>query len=229
MKKLHRFLLQERPNGNKVVVTDVGAVHLINNVLKLAIGERCILFSSGSGDYVCRITELTKKSISLDIESINEKLVISKHITACISITKRDNFELVVQKLTEIGVQKIVPIISDRTIKQSLRLDRLQKISDEALEQCGGSTVVQICEPISLKESLEANKDASQCYFDIEGESNVEPKNIASVFYIGPEGGWSDADKILFKSHSTKAYKLGSTILRTETAAIVAAYTLLSK
>lgn len=227
MKKLHRFLLQEEPNGNPVLLTNTEIVHLIKNVLRLVVGEYCVLFADDSDDYICKITDITKKSVSLNVEQRKEKVSIPKKITACISITKRDNFELVIQKLTELGAQKIVPIISDRTIKQSIREDRLQKISDEALEQCGGSTRVSISAPISLKQALEANQNKTQLYFDIEGESNIETKNTDYAFYVGPEGGWSDDDKELFKKYNVKSYKLGNTVLRAETAAIVAAYKLI--
>ncbi|MEK7227845.1 MAG: RsmE family RNA methyltransferase [Patescibacteria group bacterium] len=227
MKKLHRFLLKETPSGDSISITDTEIVHLMSHVLKLNAGEICVLFASGSDDYECKITEISKKTVSLSVVGKNKKQIVPKNITACISITKRDNFELVVQKLTELGVQNIVPILSDRTIKQSLRLDRLQKISDEALELSGGSDRVNITLPLSLKEALEVHKSKEQYYFDIDGESYKKTEVSDLVFYIGPEGGWSDSDKEIFNKYNAKSCKLGNTVLRAETAAIVAAYTLI--
>ncbi len=229
MKKIHRFLLKEEPRGELVSVTDTEIIHIIKDVLKLKTSEECILFADRSDDYVCKIIEITKKEISLSVVDKDKKILTPKTVTACLSITKRDSFELTVQKLTELGVQKIVPILSDRTVKQALRIDRLQKISDEALEQSGGSTRVAIEEPKPLQAVLELYKGKEQYHFDIEGENNPQPQNTDIVFYIGPEGGWSDADKELFKEYSVKSCKLTDTILRAETAAIVAAYSLLSK
>ncbi len=227
MKKIHRFLVTQPPFGPSIIIEDTDLVHLIKNVLKLNVGEKCIVFSDGGSDYLSTIEVIEKKSITLNIESIIPKKNIPKKITACISITKRDNFELVVQKLTEIGIKTIVPIISEHTIKQSIRIDRLQKISDEALEQSGGSSRVNISEPETLLISLEKRKDLSQYYFDMGGGklSSVSEKEL--VFYIGPEGGWSEEDNTLFKEHGVKTCSLGETVLRAETAAIIASYKLI--
>lgn len=227
MKKIHRFLITKPINDSSITIDDAEIVHLIKDVLKLSVGESCILFSDGTDDYLCKIENISKKSITLKVDSTIAKKNIPKNITACISITKRNNFELVAQKLTELGVRTIIPIISEHTIKQALRIDRLQKISDEALEQSGGSFRVHIHEPESLEESLIKRRGAYQCYFDMDGERFANPNETDLSFYIGPEGGWSDAEKNLFKQYGTKVYALGETTLRAETATIVAGYKLL--
>lgn len=227
MKKIHRFLVTEIPNGPSITIEGKDLVHLIKNVLKLSVGETCIVFADGSDDYISSIKSIEKDSIVLTVQSISPKKNIPKKITACVSITKRDSFELIVQKLTELGIQNIVPIISDRTVKQALRIDRLQKISDEALEQSGGSKRVIISEPESLEKSLSSRKNISKCYFDIEGGIYKKMTDIESAFYIGPEGGWSEEDKKMFEEYSVNSYKLGETVLRAETAAIVCGYKLL--
>lgn len=228
MKKIHRFLLKEIPSGKSINIDNAEIVHLIKNVLKLNIGEECIVFSDGGDDRLCSIKSIEKKSVQLEVNSIIPKKVATKKVTACISITKRDNFELVVQKLTELGVKTIIPIISDRTIKQALRSDRLQKISDEALEQSGGSDRVHITETETLEASLMQRKVLCSCYFDIEGQKySALPSDNELVFYIGPEGGWSDEDKSLFSKYKVPALTLGDTVLRAETAAIVCGYKLL--
>lgn len=227
MKKIHRFLISEAPKGDSFALADKEIVHLANNVLKFKSGENCIVFADGGDDYLCTILKIDNKSISLKIESQIKNKVLKKKLIACISITKRDSFEMIVQKLTELGVSTIVPVISERTIKQSLRIDRLQKISDEALEQSGGSKRVLINEPLSLKNALEKFKNIKQYYFDMEGEKLSEQNFDTAVFYIGPEGGWSDEEKLLFKQNKIKSYKLGNKVLRAETATIVGAYNLL--
>ncbi len=190
-------------------------------------GEECIVFANGSDDHVAKIIRIEKNKLDMEILSVIAKKDIPKNITACVSITKRDSFEIIIQKLTEIGVQTIIPIISNRTIKQALRIDRLQKISNEALEQSGGSTVVTIAEPEDLESALRTKADQLQCFFDMDGEKLQEISDKDIAFYIGPEGGWSDTDKDLFKKYNLKNYTLGETVLRAETAAIVAGYKLL--
>lgn len=215
------------PTSDSFELDDKELVHLMKNVLKLSVGESCIVFCDNSDDYLCLIKDINKTAILLQRQSTVPKKAIPKNIIACISITKRDSFEIVVQKLTEIGIQEIVPIISDRTIKQSLRIDRLQKISDEALEQSGGAKVVKISKPETLEKVLELHKNLAQCYFDIEGKENIENSNNDMVFYVGPEGGWSGQDKDLFSKYKVPAYTLGTTTLRAETASIVCGYKLL--
>ncbi|MCC7436724.1 16S rRNA (uracil(1498)-N(3))-methyltransferase [Candidatus Nomurabacteria bacterium] len=227
MKKIHRFLTTENLSDHNNSIKDKDLVHIIKNVLKFDVGEICIFFFDGSEDYLSEITEIKKDSVSFRTISKIPKKNIPKNITACISITKRDTFEIVVQKLTEIGVNKIIPILSGRTVKQALKIDRLQKISEEALEQSGGSNVVNILDPISLEECLNQTKDMSCIYFDIEGEKYQKQDLKELAFYIGPEGGWNDEDKALFSKYNVKSYKLGETVLRAETASIVCGYKLL--
>lgn len=227
MKKIHRFLVREALNDKTLELADRELIHLIKNVLKMEPGEECIVFCDNSDDYLTKIVSIEKNSLKLEVASVIPKKVIPKNITACISITKRDSFEITVQKLTELGVQNIIPILSDRTIKQALRIDRLQKISNEALEQSGGSKIVNITEPQSLEKVLEKMKDKTQCFFDMDGTKLTNNDEGDMAFYIGPEGGWSENDKKLFEKYNLKKYKLGETVLRAETAAIVGGYKIL--
>lgn len=227
MKKIHRFLVQENLDKTNIVIENVDLVHILRNVLKFEVGESCILFSDSSDDYLSEITQIEKNNISFKLISKIPKKNVPHNITACISISKRNTFELVVQKLTEIGVYRIIPVISDRTIKNSINLERLQKISNEALEQSGGSKVVQISEPVSLKESLEVTKDLKCIYFDIEGSVYNKGTENVECFYIGPEGGWSEEDKSMFADYQINSYKLGDMVMRTETASIVCGFKLI--
>ncbi len=227
-KKIHRFLVETLPDTEAFTISDTAIVHQIVNVLHISVGEQCIFFTSGSDDNVCEIVATTKNSIEVHV--INTIPAIptpnNRTIIAAIGIPKGDTFELMVQKLTEIGVHTIVPIISSRTVKQSVRLERLQVISDEALEQCGGSTRVTIHEPMTLQSCLDTFKQRS-IVFHAEATilGSAKPQETL-VYYIGPEGGWSDEDESLFASHKTEEWSLGPRVLRTETAAIIAAYML---
>jgi len=226
MKKIHRFLLSTVPGKTETVISDSELVHLIHTVLKLSVGEQCIVFNDGGADHLSTITSSTKQTIHLHTDSIVPQQNISKKCIACISITKRDTFEIIVQKLTELGVHTIIPLLSDRTIKQSLNLVRLQKISDEALEQSGGSSRVRISEPQTLEKVVKEHTHLPQYCFDKDG--TMAPRTTATefVYYIGPEGGWSDMEKTLFTTYGLKTCSLGTRTLRAETAAIVATYSL---
>lgn len=227
MKKQHRFLINKLPATEHFSVSEKELVHLIKNVLKLSVGETCRLFCAGSDDVLVTITNIEKEAIAFKTLSTEPKVQIPCIVSAALCITKRDTFELTVQKLTELGVKTIIPIISDRTIKQSIRIERLQKISDEAVEQSGHSQKVFIGEPQTLEATLTENSTIDSFYFDTDTKEGLPSKNKVVCFYIGPEGGWSDREKELFKAHNVSPATLGDTVLRAETAAIVAAYTLI--
>lgn len=226
MKKLHRFFLSSIPDSESFEITDTDLVHQLATVLRYEVGETFIVFSEGNDDVVVHIESISKKSVSVTKVETIPGIKIDKKVIAAVSIIKRDLFELVVQKLTELGVREIIPIISDRTIKQTIRLDRLQMISKEATEQSGQHTLVKIHEPMKLEQALAQFQFPSVVFDPREPETAMETSDTV-VMYIGPEGGWSDEDIEVFKQHGAHFQKLGSTILRTETAAIVGAYSLL--
>src|SRR5438128_188248 len=114
MRKVHRFLVSNIPSPKTFTIEDNEVLHLIRNVLKLNIGESCIVFSDGGDDYLSKIISFEKKSITLSVQSVIAKKITPKNVTACISIIKKDNFEFVVEKLTELGIKEVIPIITDR-------------------------------------------------------------------------------------------------------------------
>jgi 16S rRNA (uracil1498-N3)-methyltransferase len=224
-KKIHRFLVQSIPTEDTFSISDERVVHQAQAVLRLEPKEEIIVFTHEGDDVVCTIASIDKKSITLHknrtvpVSNTNRKLI------AAVSIIKGDRFELVVQKLTEIGVSVIVPIKSTRTVKQSVRLDRLQTISDEALEQCGGTRRVAISEPLELKECTLKFPFPSVVF--AQDGTEMQPLTETTVMYVGPEGGWSEDDERVFKEIQAHRASLGNRILRTETAAIIGAYTIL--
>lgn len=230
MKKQHRFLLSTIPETSPYVFSDAALVHQLSSVLKLTPGETFRVFTPQNNDVLVEITAITKKEVIAIQKEIIPAITIPRKITACIAIPKRDSIELVVQKLTELGVSTIVPVLSHRTVKQGLRLDRLQKISDEALEQSGHAQRMVITEPITLEQALNTYTNTLSLYCETYlGEQTTYNKEASMVVYIGPEGGWTDEEKKLFAAYTVHPLSLGTTILRAETAAIVAAAYLLWK
>ncbi len=223
MKKIHRFLVNTIPQGETITYTDSALVHQITSVLRIDNGETIALFTNGGDDYHYTLTASEKKAITLTYQNTIAAIHSQKCITAVIAIPKGDTFELITQKLTEIGVSTIVPLRSDRTIKQSVRIDRLRAISDEALEQCGGSDQVIITEPLAFDEAVQ-RYHTNAVYFDTVTTQTVAHTN-KTTFYIGPEGGWSDRERALFQTYNIAPGTLGARTLRAETAAIVAAST----
>jgi 16S rRNA (uracil1498-N3)-methyltransferase len=133
----------------------------------------------------------------------------------------------VVQKATECGVKKIVPLISARTVKTGLKKERLEKIIKEASEQSGRGMLPALMETMSFSEALEQAKDNEQnFFFDASGSSFADQvlNNNSVGIFVGPEGGWTSDEINLAKEKGCLLASLGQLILRGETAAIIASY-----
>jgi len=248
MAKIHRFIDNFNLSNSEIEITGEIA-HQIAKVLKLEINEQVELCDGKGKNVLGKIKSLNKNSVIVDAEktwtSENES---TRSVTLFCAVLKKENFELVVQKTTETGVNKIIPIITTRTVKTGLNMERLQKIAKEASEQSGRSFIPEILEPISFEQSLEMVKD-NDCniFFDMGGElvfekhctgrraehnnssadeyvcfsnTNSPPINI----FIGPEGGWTEEENKKAKDAGFKIASLGQLILRGETAAIIATY-----
>ncbi|HNW71631.1 MAG TPA: RsmE family RNA methyltransferase [Candidatus Paceibacterota bacterium] len=223
--KIHRFIDNFDLTKPELEIFGDIASQIIK-VLKLEAGEK-IELSNGKGvSVMAEINRVGKNSVLVKI--LDKKILQTLEIEATLfcAILKKENFELVVQKATECGVSKIVPIITDRTIKTGLRLDRLEKIAKEASEQSGRNIIPEILEPINFDQALEMTKNDFNILFNADGEKYsciLENKSKRNI-WIGPEGGWTPEEIKLAKSFNFKIASLGTLTLRGETAAIIATY-----
>ncbi len=235
MKKIHRFIIEYTIIDQLITIKNIELLHQWNSVLRFKPGEQIILAnpspSSKNNEALCIIKSLNKKEAILKI--IEEKENIAepkKKVTLYIAILKNENFELVVQKVSEIGVSEIVPMITDNTVKTGLKYTRLNKIAREAAELSGRSIVPIIQEAISFAEAIKKSTDAKQrIIFDISGKAISPPtppleSRGGIAIFIGPEGGWSGNEIALANENNFTISSLGPLTLRAETAAIVASY-----
>jgi 16S rRNA (uracil1498-N3)-methyltransferase len=223
--KIHRFFTPSIDKTDEITISDRDLVHQMHNVLKLQNGEFVELFD-GSGDALLgEIKEISKKSVSLDKHESKSITDTRKEVSAYIPLLKRSNTELMIQKLTELGIKNIIPIKTDRTIKSDANIDRLKKISLEATEQSGQYFLANIREPIKLKDAIEIASGTDIFVLDMGSESFRDNKRAYPLsFFIGPEGGWTEEERRIFKNSDAKIVTLSETVLRGETAAIAAAY-----
>lgn len=146
------------------------------------------------------------------------------------SLLKKDKNDWIIQKCTELGVSHFVPVLADRSEKTGFNMERATKIAIEAAEQCGRSDIPGIREPIHIETAInELIGSVSLCVCEQSDENinnNLDNNNHIGVF-IGPEGGWSDNEKSLFKSAELKHLNLHDFTLRAETAAVAAVTKLL--
>ncbi|GEM_PF-1371777 len=231
-KKIHRFLVNIIPPsviGDTVTITDARVAKQINRVLKIRPGEDIQIFVDESPEYTVTLSETTDFTCTGKIIAINEVALPPRTVIAAVSIVKGDAFELMVQKLTEIGVHTIVPLITSRTVKQSVRLNRLQAISDEAIEQCGATRRVHITDPMTLTECSEQYPFDAVVLDPITSNTTLTDLPEKIVCYVGPEGGWNEQDETILNSFNPQHLQITDRVLRTETAAMLGVYALLWK
>lgn len=229
MAKIHRFIVDLDIKKEEHLITDPELVKQIGKVLKLLPGEKVVISSGVGSEAVCEIAKVEKGEVGLVGCVRRENKTEPKHpVVLCLAILKKDNFELAIQKAVEVGATEIVPVVTARTVKLGLAHSRLQKILKEAAEQSGRAVVPHLEEPISFADALfRANRKGTVIFCDTsEGAKSVaevKPKG-ASYIFIGPEGGWSDEEREAAAENDAVFVHLAPTVLRAETAAILATY-----
>lgn len=224
--RLHRFILPVSISSDKILVKDKDFFNQIKRVLRLKEGETLILCDGNGNEAVVKIISFEKESVIMEsVRRYKINTESEREITLYCAVLKKENFEWVVQKATEIGVKKIVPVITQRTIKLNLRLERLEKVAREAAEQSGRGFVPEIQSPMDFSEAVRehANYDIA-VFCDSTGEpaKNIKSKKIA--IFVGPEGGWANEELENAQNIGLPKISLGRNNFRAETAAIIAVY-----
>ncbi|MFA5841490.1 MAG: RsmE family RNA methyltransferase [Candidatus Paceibacterota bacterium] len=223
--RLHRFYIKEKiGDKEKIIVQDERIVHQWRNVFRMVVGEKVVLFDGSGSDYISEITSLGKNEAEVSITERKKGIIPDREVWLFFSLIKKDNVELVLQKCTEVGAAHFVPMISERSEKKGLNVERAEKILIEASEQCGRSDVPELREITSLSDAVKKYKDELKLVaFDYSGLSYFpKPVHHPLGLFVGPEGGFTENEIALFKENKIPVYSLGSLTLRAETAAITA-------
>lgn len=221
---------------NTITITDRDDIKHLVKVLRLEEGNRIIVSDSVEFEYETEI-----QSVELDCVTVKilDKQKFAREpelkITLFQGIPKQGKMETIIQKSVELGVHEIVPVFTDRTVVTdkgnfSKKIERWQKVSDEAVKQCQRGMIPQIHKEMTFREALTQLEQYDLIVFPYENEENHtikdclrslgnKPKNAAVI--IGPEGGFSDQEASRLKAIGSHCVTLGKTILRTETAGIV--------
>ena len=195
-------------------------------VLRYRVGDELVLFD----DEVERLYKITKietpDSVHLELVTEMDRELPKKHVYLLWSLLKKDKNDWVLQKATELGVRNFVPIVADRSEKTGVDIDRAHKILIEAAEQCGRADIPEIREPITVEEAISEYADLPLFICEqAEGEPDLSLEKAGVL--IGPEGGWSDHERELFKNADLAHINIAQFTLRAETAAVSAVARLL--
>lgn len=229
--RLHRFYVSQcLSNGQVARFNDENLIHQWKKVFRMDPEDEVILFCGDGFDYRGKIKMISREEAVVEIFGVEKNSVIpKKEIHLFASLVKKNNFELILEKCTELGVSSFTPVISERSEKKDFNLERGEKIIKEACEQSGRNFLPKLESPKKLEEvfsALETEKNVTPISFDLGGEkfeaNNFETKNPIGIF-IGPEGGWGEKDLEIFREKNVPLVSLENLpVLRAETAAIVA-------
>lgn len=202
-----------------------GTIHKqIVAVLRMKIGAPISLMAGDGEEHDCQITAFTKSAIMGIILSSKTTQPPTPVITVCAAITKRDTFEWMLQKCTELGAAKFIPLLTERVIKRPKdNPKRWGEIVREAAEQSGRTTLPSITEPLKLNEAMAYTEKCVRIFFHESGGTKFPKLHDSSciALFIGPEGGFTDTELKLAQATKAHVVTIGNLVLRAETAAIV--------
>lgn len=224
--------------GQRQLIEGTAANH-IARVLRLRAGDALTLFDGRGAEFAARIDSFSKDSVLVDVQ---ERLAADREspliLTLAQGVSRGERMDWVIQKATELGTTRIVPVFTERSVvrlddKQAgKKLQHWRGIAIAACEQSGRNRVPQMAAPVDLHHFLQAaDQSATRLLLSPTGASrldDVSPSSAAITVLIGPEGGLSDNEHEAALAAGFRPIRLGPRILRTETAAI-AALTLLQR
>jgi len=202
--------------------------HYIKNVMRLKPGDTISLFNSMNGEWSAKIVSHNKENAEFKVEKIIQAKKTEHDIWLAFSPIKKNPLDMMIQKTTELGIQKFIPILSERTIVKEINTERLKKIIVEASEQSNRISVPKIEEIQSLKNFLDKFPNSGSLIFcDINCDKS-DLKNILTkknkgpiCILIGPEGDFSEKERqLIIEKKEIFSLSLANNILRAETAAI---------
>lgn len=221
------FVPGELAQGAALAIEGAQA-HYLAKVMRMREGDTVILCDDITGEWAARIGAAGKRDLALEvIEKLRSREAVPD-LWLCPALLKKDRFDLVLEKATELGAARIQPLVTRRCVADKLNLERARAITIEAAEQCARTALPELAEPVKLDALLAAWPEGRALFFA--DEAGGEPAAAAfaahagpAAILTGPEGGFDDAERAAIRGHPAACpISLGPRILRGETAAIAA-------
>ncbi len=219
-----RLFVEEPLFEGGVIYPDEKKTHYMLHVMRLTDKDEVFLFNGKDGEFKSTLEFVSKKKVCLNITQQIQEYNPTKPCVLCPAIIKKENMDLVLQKATELGVSKIIPIITQRTVVRGFNLERAKSIVAEAAEQSERLDVPYIHEPIRLMDLWSVlPEEMTPVFLTERGKTGLKPLSAIKLpaFIIGPEGGFTEKEtSFLLEQKNIAPLHLGNTILRAETASI---------
>ena len=210
------------------VSIDGPQAHYLAKVMRVSPGDIVILCDNLTGEWAARVVSVGKRDVVLTPETLLRPCEQVPDFTLCPALIKKPNFDLILEKATELGVRRIEPVITRRCVADKLNPQRAAAIVTEAAEQCARTALPDLATPVKLDALLRDWPSSRVLFFADENSGEpAAPAFAASpgpaALLIGPEGGFDEAERAAIRNHpQARPISLGPRILRAETAAIAA-------
>ncbi len=221
------FVSGELGQGCRVAL-DGPQAHYLGKVMRMREGDTVILCDDLTGEWAARVTDAGKRDVVLEVVELLRPREAVPDLWLCPALLKKDRFDLVLEKATELGAGRIAPVITRRCVADKLNPERARAITIEAAEQCARTALPELAGPVKLDALLAGWPEGRALFFA--DENGGEPAAAAfkahsgpAAILSGPEGGFDEAERAAIRAHpSARPISLGPRILRGETAAIAA-------
>jgi 16S rRNA (uracil1498-N3)-methyltransferase len=227
MKTTPRLHLEAELAAGRDIALAREQAHYLTTVLRLAAGDAVAVFNSRDGEWLCHLTEASRKGAALRCERQSAAVAPPPDIDYCFAPLKHARLDYVVQKATELGARRLRPVITQRTIAERVNLERMRANVSEAAEQCNLVFVPEVAEPRKLADMLAQWEPGRALVHCDETAAIADPLaglravTLPAAVLVGPEGGFTAAEKALLQSLPfVTPVSLGPRIMRADTAAI---------
>jgi 16S rRNA (uracil1498-N3)-methyltransferase len=202
--------------------------HYLARVMRVAPGDAVILCDDMTGEWAARVADAGKRDVLLEVaEKLRERETVPD-LWLCPALLKKDRFDLILEKATELGAARIQPLVTRRCVADKLNLERALAITTEAAEQCARTALPALADPVKLDALLASWPNDRALFFADENGGEPAAEAFAAhtgpaAILTGPEGGFDEAERAAIRAHpAARPITLGPRILRGETAAIAA-------
>jgi 16S rRNA (uracil1498-N3)-methyltransferase len=225
-----RFYMPELPRSGTATLTGDEAHHL-SRVRRLAAGAKVELFDGRGRACEAVVMDAGKQTVTLELGENLAEVLPPVEMTLASAIPKGERFDWLVEKATELGVTRFVPLLAERSVVEprSTKLDRLRRSIVEACKQCGRSRLMTLDDPVRFVEYL-GQERSERLLIAHPGDGRLRSGELTPcALAIGPEGGFTDREIEEALATGWRAVSLGPTLLRIETAGLAAAAAVLSE
>jgi 16S rRNA (uracil1498-N3)-methyltransferase len=219
-----RLFLDQPLAAGTTAAIDGAAAHYLLHVMRLKPGAPVLLFDNRSGEWLAHVTDAGRRALTVSVEHQTRAIEQVPDLWLCFAPVKKARLDWIIEKATELGVARLQPVITERTIVERVKRERLEAQIVEACEQCGRTALPALGEPVKLAPMLADWPPNRALLFADEagGEplASVHAPEPAAIL-TGPEGGFTARERDMLVGHSAvRRIALGPRILRAETAAI---------